>query len=147
MWLNLQFPVDLVIFTEEIRSGKLHILYSVLLFITRCNCQISPTNWVRKIRVRKINKHFRYFSFKNQFQITKYCHIKTSLKISNTHCIFSDIFVWHMSGVKNNYSAFFTTNVQFDVFWNVFSRSHLLVIFLILEMETEKRFLKLKWLE
>ena len=29
MWPNPQFPVDLVIFTEEILNGKLHFLYSV----------------------------------------------------------------------------------------------------------------------
>ena len=29
MWTNLQFPADLVIFTEEILNGKIHFLYSV----------------------------------------------------------------------------------------------------------------------
>ena len=29
MWPNPQFPVDLVIFTEEILNGKLHFLCSV----------------------------------------------------------------------------------------------------------------------
>ena len=28
MWPNLQFPVDLVAFTEEILNGKLHFLHS-----------------------------------------------------------------------------------------------------------------------
>ena len=28
MWLNPQFPVDLVIFTEKILNGKLHFLCS-----------------------------------------------------------------------------------------------------------------------
>ena len=30
MWLNPQFPADLVTFTEEILNGKLHFLCSVL---------------------------------------------------------------------------------------------------------------------
>ena len=29
MWTNLQFPVDLVTFTEETVNGKLHFLRSV----------------------------------------------------------------------------------------------------------------------
>ena len=28
MWPNPQFPADLVTFTEEIRNGKLHFLYT-----------------------------------------------------------------------------------------------------------------------
>ena len=41
MWQNLQFPVDLATFTEEIFNGKLHILCSELLHRL----------WLKKIKV------------------------------------------------------------------------------------------------
>ena len=41
MWQNLQFPVDLATFTEEIFNGKLHILCSKLLHRL----------WLKKIKV------------------------------------------------------------------------------------------------
>ena len=34
MWPNVQFPADLVTFTEEILNGELHLLWSACSWIT-----------------------------------------------------------------------------------------------------------------
>ena len=45
MWLNLQFPADLVTFTEEIHNGKLHFLCSVSLEVNWNFCRVGIRSW------------------------------------------------------------------------------------------------------
>ena len=49
MWI-LQFPADLVIFTEEILNGKLHFFCSVHFIRSNCRCQcLSAFSYVLQL--------------------------------------------------------------------------------------------------
>ena len=44
MWLNLQFPEDLITFTEDFLNGKLHFLCSGIIGILTVLLLITPQN-------------------------------------------------------------------------------------------------------
>ena len=53
MWPILQFPADLVTFTEEIHNGKLHFLYNVAAYKFLANAYNFKRNSLLTYRVVK----------------------------------------------------------------------------------------------
>ena len=126
MWLNPQFPADLVTFTEEILNGKLHFLCSVKVTIQ------PPTNPSPSDKTLLLlwKKHFLTEIYKNTKHLLSKCFKNAVLRCQEmVRCKY---FFWHqtetclLENLKIQKGDFLLENLKINknsdnVHWNVWT--------------------------